>query len=268
MKRSSGARLCATAAVGALSLVLITGCSDEGSKKDSKESSKGSGSSSSSAPAAKALTAAELEKLLLAQGEVKGYKVEAGGAGDASLPKSKSAVKVDKAACEPLVYAISALPPGDTDVSARNTVTEDKSAQAGTKSPEDISESDLEDAFNITTTLVGLSSYEGDGAEKAMKAVTDSVTACSGGFSMTSGSETQKATKVTSAKASGLGEESAAFTVVADMDGEGTADFQVEVVRSGSTVATFYGINLGALAKGGNSEVPAAVSQAQVAKLK
>ncbi|MFC9291116.1 hypothetical protein [Streptomyces sp. NPDC057052] len=264
MKRSSGARLCATAAVGALSLVLITGCSDEGSKKDSKGSSKGSGSSSS-APAAKALTAAELEKLLLAQGELKGYKVDAE---DTSLPKSKSAVKVDKAACEPLVYAISALPPGDTDVSARNTVTEDKSAQASTKSPEDISESDIEDAFDVTATLVGLSSYDGDGAEKAMKAVTDSVAACSGGFSMTAGSETQKATKVTSAKASGLGEESAAFTVVADMDGEGTANFQVEVVRSGSTVATFYGINLGALAKGGDSEVPAAVSQAQVAKLK
>ncbi|MFJ4689968.1 hypothetical protein [Streptomyces sp. NPDC088766] len=266
MKRSSGARLCATAAVGALSLVLITGCSDEGSKKDSKGSSKGSGSSSSSsAPAAKALTAAELEKLLLAQGEVKGYKIDAG---DPSLPASKSAVKVDKSACEPLVYAISALPPGDTDASARNTVTEDKSAQAGTKSPEDISESDIEDAFDVTTTLVGLSSYEGDGAEKAMKAVTDSVTACSGGFSMSADGETQKATEVTSAKASGLGEESVAFTVVADMDGEGTANFQVEVVRSGSTVATFYGINLGALAKGGDSKVPAAVSQAQVAKLK
>ncbi|MFJ9720560.1 hypothetical protein ACIRPQ_32250 [Streptomyces sp. NPDC101213] len=265
MKRSSGARLCATAAVGALSLVLVTGCSDEGSKKDSEGSSKGSGSSSSSAPAAKALTAAELEKLLLAQGEVKGYKVDAE---DATLPKSKSAVKVDKAACEPLVYAVSALPPGDTDASARNTVTEDKSALAETKSPEDISESDIEDAFDLTSTLVGLSSYEGDGAEKTMKAVTDSVAACSGGFSMTSGSETQKATKVTSAKASGLGEESVAFTVVADMDGEGTADFQVEVVRSGGTVATFYGINFGALAKGGESKVPAAVLQAQVAKLK
>ncbi|MEU8654890.1 hypothetical protein [Streptomyces sp. NPDC048737] len=265
MKRSSGARLCATAAVGALSLALITGCSDEGSKKDSKGSSKGSGTSSSAAPAAKALTSAELEKLLLAQGEVEGYKVDAA---DASLPASKSAAKVDKSACEPLVYAMSALPPGDTDASARNTVTEDKSAQGSTKSPEDISEADIEDAFNVTATLVGLSSYEGDGAEKTMKAVTDGVTACSGGFGMTADGETQKVTKVTSAKASGLGEESVAFTAVADMDGDGTATFQVEVVRSGSTVATFYGINLGALAKGGESKVPAAVAQAQVAKLK
>ncbi|MFE9676119.1 hypothetical protein ACFYO5_18610 [Streptomyces sp. NPDC006259] len=264
MKRTSGARLCATAAVGALSLVLITGCSDEGSKKDSKGSSKDSGSSSS-APAGKALTKAELEKLLLAQGEVKGYKVDKT---DASLPASKSAAKVDKAACEPLVYAMSALPPGDTEAGAKNTVTEDKSAQAGTKSPEDISESDLEDAFDVTATLVGLSSYEGDGAQKTMKSFTDGVSACSGGFTMTAGGETQKITKVTSTKASGAGEESSAFTVVADMDGDGTATFQVEVVRSGSTVATFYGINLGALAKGGESKVPAAVLQAQAAKLK
>lgn len=76
MKRSSGARLCATAAIGALSLSLLTACSDDGSKDtaDSKPSASASASTSSSAPAGKALTSAELEKLLLAKGDLKGYK--------------------------------------------------------------------------------------------------------------------------------------------------------------------------------------------------
>ncbi|MFI9548428.1 hypothetical protein ACIHAR_31700 [Streptomyces sp. NPDC052016] len=262
MKRSQGARLCATAAVGVLSLALITGCSDEGSKKDSKGSSKGSGtSSSSSAPAAKALTAAELEKLLLAQGELKGYKVDSG---DATLPKSKSVVKVDKAECEPLAYAMAALAPGETDAAVNNTVAEDKTADATAST--DLG--DLEDAFNVATTFVGLSSYEGDGAEKAFKAVSDGIAACSGGFGIAADGENQKITKITPGKAVATADESTAFTAVADMDGQGTASFQVEVVRSGSTIATFYAINFAALSKGGESKVPAAVIEAQVAKLK
>src|SRR5688500_15901785 len=132
MKRSSGARLCATAAVGALSLVLVTGCSDDGSKKDStgsNGSSKGS-ASSSSAPAAKALTSAELETLLLAQGEVKGFKVTPG---DDTQPKSKSEVKTYKPACDPLAWATAGLAPGETDANASNSVAEDKVSGATAK---------------------------------------------------------------------------------------------------------------------------------------
>lgn len=260
MKRSTGARLCATAAVGALSLALLTGCSDEGSKKDSKGSAKGSGSSSSSsAPAAKALTAAELEKLLLAQGEVTGYKVNSG---DDTLPKSKAEVKTDKPACDPLAWATGGLAPGDTDANASNAVAEDRASTA-TASPED-----LADAFDVDMTFVGLSSYEGDGAEKAMKAVSDGVTACAGGYGLAAGGEDSKVTKVAAEKASGLGDESIAFAVDVDMDGDGTATFHTEVVRKGNTIATFYTVNFAALASGGAHEIPAAVVEAQVAKLK
>lgn len=259
MKRSSGARLCATAAVGALSLALITGCSDEGSKKDSKGSSKDSGTSSSAAPAAKALTAAELEKLLLAQGEVKGYKV---APGDDTLPKSKAEVKTDKPACDPLAWATAALAPGETDANASNSVTEDK-ASGATAQPEDIAE-----AFDLDMTFVGLSSYDGDGAEKAMKALSDGVTACSGGYGLAAGGEDSKVTKVASEKGSGLGDESVAFSEDVDMDGEGTATFHTDVVRKGNTIATFYTVNFLALGSGKPTSIPAAVVQAQVAKLK
>ncbi|MEV5430001.1 hypothetical protein [Streptomyces sp. NPDC052701] len=262
MKRSSGARLSATVAVSLLSLALVTGCSDSGAD-DSADSgnpggSKGSGSSSS-APAAEAPTAAELEKLLLAQGEVKGYKVTSG---DATLPKSKAAVKTDKAECDPLAWAGAALPPGDTDASAGNSVAEDKASTA-TAQPEDI-----EDAFDIDMTYVGLSSYEGDGAQQAVKAVSDGVSACSGGFALAAGGEKTKVTKVAAEKGSGLGDESVAFAEDVDMDGEGTATFHTEVVRKGSTVATFYTVNFAALGSGETAEIPAAVVEAQIAKLK
>ncbi|MFJ4622629.1 hypothetical protein [Streptomyces sp. NPDC088812] len=266
MNRSSGARLCAAAVVGALSLALVTGCSSDGGKKDkgSKGSGSGSGAASSSAPAAEALTAAELERLLLAQGEVKGLNVESG---DDTLPKSKSTVKVDDEACAPLAYAMAALPPGETDAGASNTVTEDKSADA-TTSVEDLTEADIEDAFDVAATFVGLSSYDGDGAEKALKAVTDGIDACSGGFGITADGEDQKITKITADQASVAGDGSAAFAAVVDTGGDGPATFHVEVVRSGGTLATFYAINLSALANGGEHEVPAAVVEAQVAKLK
>jgi hypothetical protein len=249
--------------VSVLSLALITGC---GGGSDDKDPSGGSDKSSSSPTAtAKALSAAELEKLLLAQGDAKGFKV---ASGDDTLPKSKSEVKADKAECAPLAYAMAGLAPGETDANASNTVTEDTASDAASKSPEDISEDDIENAFKVNMTFVGLSSYAGDGAEKAMKALSDGVGACSGGFGLTAQGEKQKITKVAPGKASGTGDESVAFSVVSDMDGEGKATFNTEVVRDGNTVATFYTVNFASLATGEAAPVPAAVIDAQAAKLK
>ena len=264
MKRSSGARLCATAATGFLSLALLTGCSsDEGSKDSGDAKGSASASDSSAAPGAKALTSAELEKLLLVQGEVKGYKV---ASGDDTLPKSKAEVKTDKAQCAPLAWATAGLAPGDTDANASNSVTTDKTSDA--KASAGAGEGDLADAFNIDLTFVGLSSYEGDGAEKALKAVSDGVAACSGGYGLAAGGENSKVTKVVSEKGSGSGDETVAFAETVDADGEGTATFHTEVVRKGNTVATFYTVNFASFTGGKATEIPAAVIQAQVAKLK
>ncbi|GGR99177.1 hypothetical protein GCM10010269_42520 [Streptomyces humidus] len=263
MKRSTGTRLCATAAIGALSLSLLTACSDDGAK-DAGEA-EGSASSTASS-AAKALPKAELEKLLLAQGEIKGYKVTSG---DDTLPASKSAVKTDEEACAPLAYAISGLAPGDTDSQASNTLTEDNASAAATKAPEDISQSDLENAFKVSLTFVGLSSYEGDGAEKAFKSVSDGVAACSGGFGVAAQGEKQKITKVASEKAPGSGDESVAFSVDSDVDGGESATFHTQVVRKGNTVASFYTVDFASLTSTGKSSaVPAAVVAAQVAKIR
>ncbi|MER5214110.1 hypothetical protein ABT063_26945 [Streptomyces sp. NPDC002838] len=267
MKRSSRARIGATATVSVLSLALITGCGggSDGSK-DSSQGSEGSNKSSSSpSTAAKTLGAAELEKLLLAKGDLEGYRT---ASGDDTLPGSKSEVKADKAECAPLAYAMAGLAPGDTDANASNTVTEDTAPEGASKSPEDVSESDIANAFNVNMTFVGLSSYERDGAEKAFKAVSDGVAACSGGFGIAAQGENQKITKVASEKASGTGDESVAFAVDSAMDGGGTGTFHTEVVRHGSTLATYYTVNFTALTSGKAYDVPAAVIDAQAAKLR
>ncbi|MGW1727752.1 hypothetical protein ACWCQK_33165 [Streptomyces sp. NPDC002306] len=268
MKRSSGARLGATAAVSVLSLALITGCSDEGSG-DAKGSGKGSKSSASSASPtsanAKALGTAELKKLLVAQGDVKGYKVEAT---DESFPHSQSAVKVDKAPCRPLAYAMAGLAPGDTDASVSGTATEDKKPTGTATSPEDVSEDDIANAFDITMTVVGLSSYGGDGAEKAFKSVSDAVTSCSGGFTVTAQGEDQKLTKIAAEKGSATGDESVAFAASGKLDGGDTGDAHIEVARHGNTIATYYTISFMKLTSGTPYTVPAVVVDAQAAKLK
>ncbi|MCQ9135147.1 hypothetical protein [Streptomyces hilarionis] len=266
MKRSPGARLCAVTAIGALSLSLLTACSDEGSKDASDAKGTASATASAAASDAKALPKAEVEKLLLAQGEVKGYKV---GSGDDTLPASKSAVKTDKEACAPLAYAMSGLAPGETESGASNTLTEDNASAAATKAPGDISESDLENAFKVNLTFVGLSSYEGDGAQKAFKAVSDGVAACSGGFGVTAQGQKQKITKVAPDEAAKSGDESVAFSVDSDVDGEGSATFHTRVVRKGNTVASFYTVDFASLTSTGKSSaVPAAVVDAQLAKIK
>ncbi|WP_210577020.1 hypothetical protein [Streptomyces sp. GESEQ-4] len=262
MKRSSGARTAAAVAVSTLSLALVTGCSTEESG-----GSKSLGSESAApAQAAKARSAGELEKLLLAEGEVKGYKV---ASGDDTLPKSKSVVKTDKAECGPLAWAMSGLAPGDTDASASNTVTAEPASDGTSKSPEDVTEADIENAFKLNMTFVGLSSYEGDGAAQAVKAVSDGIAACSGGFTISAQGENQKITKVASLQASAKGaDESVAFSVDSDMDGEGTATFNTRVVRVGGTVSTYYTVDFAQLGTGKAAEVPSAVVDAQAAKLK
>lgn len=245
------------ATVGVLSLALVTGCSG-GSEDDAKDAAASSSTGAATVPSAKARSTAELEKLLLAKGEVAGYDVDPG---DDSLPKAKSDVKADKSACAPLAYALSGLPPADTDARANNTVT----SRTSTPSPDEAS---LEDAFNVDMTIVGLSSYEGDGAEKAVKAVSDGIAACSGSFGIAAEGENLKITKVTAGKASGKGDQSVAFAVNSDMDGDGTATFHVDVVRVGSTVSTYYTVDFASLGSGKAATVPAAVLDAQVAKLK
>ncbi|MFF4273221.1 hypothetical protein [Streptomyces sp. NPDC001536] len=265
MKRSSGARIGATLAVSALSLALITGCSDEGS-----DDTKGSSESSSSAPAAKTYTVAELQKLILAQGEVDGYKV----AKTVGAPETKDEVTTSDEKCRPLALAMSAQAPGDAKAETTVTVTQEKApTDTASKSLEDLEEGEFEDsltdAMNVSVTLVGLSSYEGDAAQETFKSVSDAVEGCSGGFTVTADGEKQKLTKVTAEKGSGTGDESIAFASEGEMDEEmGAGTVHAEVVRHGNTLATYYTINIGALMTQKPYTVDGTVVTAQAKKIK
>lgn len=265
MKRSSGGRLCATAAVSVLSFALITGCSDGGSK-DSADA--GDAAKPEQTKAAKALTAAELKQAILADGDVKGYKVAAQPKGPA-----KSAVKADDAKCLPLAQISGGFAPGDAASEENRNATEAKKDPTDdATSMDDLASGKFEDAITASldrdVTAVSLSSYEGDGAQKTMKSVSDAVTACAGGFATTAAGDKQKFTKVGTEKGTGSGDEALAFSMTGDLEDGTTAPMHVEVVRKGNTVATYYTMNIGAMMSKKAYSVPAAVITAQAAKLK
>ncbi|MFJ7075121.1 hypothetical protein [Streptomyces sp. NPDC098781] len=253
MKRSSGVRAAATVVVSAVTLALVTGCGGDSTGSD-----------------AKALSAAELKKAIIAQGDVEGYKVDASGK---RLP-SENEVKSTDDKCRPLAHAMGGLAPGDSPVSKAAVIatqekkkpTDKPSKSLDEMSPDEIEDS-LSNAMSLDMTIVGLSSYDGDGAEETFKSVSDAVKNCSGGFPFVMQGEDQKPSEVKPEKASGAGDESVAFVVKSDMDGDvGTS--HVEVVRHGATIATYYTMNLGLMMTDKAYDVPAAIIDAQTAKLK
>ncbi|WP_199921412.1 hypothetical protein [Streptomyces bicolor] len=250
MKRSSGVRAAATVVVSALSLALVTGCGGESGGAD-----------------AKALSSAELKKALIAEGDVDGYKVSTAEAMKIQTPNT-----VDEK-CKPLVQVITGDAPADAAAEAKTVATQEKKpTDTASKSIEDLSEGEFEDAFNeslsVDVTVVGLSSYDGDGAEKAFKSVSDAVENCAGGFTADEKSDDGKFTEVAAEKGSGAGDESVAFALTSDLEDGETGQAHAEVVRHGNTVATYYTMNIGALMTGKAYTVPAAVVDAQGAKLK
>lgn len=264
MKRSSGVRLCATAAVSALSLALVTGCGDQ----EANDSGSGSGKDAAK-PAAKALSAAELEKLIIAKGEVPGFKV---GPVEGGIP-DRSKVKSEDATCDPVLQAFTGIAPGAPAANTSRMATQDKKAPTDdATSLDDMTDGKFEDAINksmdLDVTVVTLASYDGDGAERALTSVTDAVKACSGGFSGEQDGEKGKFTKVTEEKSVGTGDASVAFTATNDAGKDGALPLHAEVVRHGNTLATYTTINIGAMMTKKSYTVSAPVVKAQAAKLK
>ncbi|MFD5626111.1 hypothetical protein [Streptomyces sp. NPDC127072] len=278
MKRFTLPRTRVAAAVSVLSIALATGCSDGGS--DSADGDKGTGTKETAA-AAKSLSDAELDKLIIATGDAEGYDVTPATESDA-FASSKEEVKVVDEKCAPIAYVLTGFAPGDSTAyvnrQALPTPTEVEPSASSSKSLDDLTEEDLQDASDALTdalgstmTIVSLSSYEGEGAQETLASVSDAVEGCAGGFTATAGAETQKFTKVAPGKSSGSGDESVAFAVTVDAEGT-EAVVKGEVVRHGSTVATYYSISLAAFSgePGAGStdyEIPAEIVKAQAAKL-
>ncbi|MFF4487107.1 hypothetical protein ACFY0F_11525 [Streptomyces sp. NPDC001544] len=263
MKRSSGVRRCAAATVSVLSFALVTGCSDGGSG-DSGNGGGGKGEK----PAAKALSGAELQKLIIARGEVPGFKV---GAVQGGIP-ADSAVTTDDAGCDPLLDVLTGVAPGDPATHTSRMARQDKKDPTDdATSLDDLADGKFEDALKDSmdsdVTVVTLSSYDGDGAEQALRSVSAAVKACAGGFSGDQAGEKGKFTKVAEEKSAATGDESLAFTATNNTP-DGAVPLHGEVVRHGNTVATYSTINIGAAMAKKAYTVSAPVIKAQAAKLK
>ncbi|MFJ8585865.1 hypothetical protein ACIRD2_14550 [Streptomyces sp. NPDC093595] len=251
----------AATAVSFALLATACGGGDGGAEK---------GGATSGKPAAKAYTAAELEKRVIAQGDVDGHTVKKPGKQDVSDPAGLS---VGKAECEPVAQALSALATGKPAASVQRLVVhESAAAKKGMPTMEELAEMTeketeeaMIDSLDITKTRTSLWSYDADGAAQAMAALREAGKKCAGGFTMTIDGEKQQVTKVSEEKLS-AGEEAVAWTV-GTKQGDATGDTKVVVLRQGSTLAGFSSFNIAAVSRGEAFPQPTAVIKAQAAKL-
>ncbi|MEV6959105.1 hypothetical protein AB0M97_07855 [Streptomyces sp. NPDC051207] len=256
--RSTAVRRAALAASTAAFALLVTACGG-GSGDDGKHEG-GSSAAPEATPAAKALTAAELEKAALAQADVTSGKVTTKvPAGD---PVAQDEVTTDDEACAPLAYAQAGTYAGTPAATARRSwLGEPKKPAEGASAEESVLAT-----LDIESVALTLSSYEDGGAEKAMKDLGTAAEKCAGGFTYTAdGSETEVLSVVTTEAPKG-GDEGLAVTMAIDVEGD-KAPMKVVVVRKGATVAYFPAMNLASAASGKDFTFPAQVVEAQVAKL-
>ncbi|HWU04923.1 MAG TPA: hypothetical protein VN520_00685 [Streptomyces sp.] len=257
--RTTAVRRTTLAAVVASLTLLTTACSGSDSGAEADGGAPGAKGGASAEPAAvKALSSAELEKVSLEQGDVTGHKITKTGPEDIAQPGE---VTVDKKECEPIGFAFYGVkrgaPVGNAGRKVVEVPTKNESAD-----PEDA----LADALDVTSSLVTLASYDGDGATKSLTEIRESATECAtGGFTLTMKGSKQKVTKLTEEKVTG-GEEALAWRVQMG-EGDEAVPFKLVILRQGGTVATFFSLNLGRTGAESDFELPTAVIDAQVEKL-
>ncbi|MET9512182.1 hypothetical protein ABZX62_27695 [Streptomyces flavidovirens] len=243
-------------AASALSLALLVSACGADKSADAGPEAKGKDSAAAE-PAAKVLSQAELDKLILADGDAKNHKVIKPLKAD--LAASKIAT-TDKAECKPLLDATWMRPlgsPAATSVRRVSTMPEKPGKDA---SPEDKLKAGLEALGGAVIMTDTLGSYDGKSAQEALAGLRTAGKACADGFTTTAGPDKMKYTKVTPASYTG-GDEAVAFTLTTDLEGE-TGSAQLVTVRKGNTVVSFF-----AQSFAGKSEQPKDAIEAQLAKL-
>ncbi|MEU9557086.1 hypothetical protein [Streptomyces fumanus] len=266
MRATAVRRTVLTASAVTLTL-MVTACGGGDGDGDSK--AKAGADTAAAKPAAKALTAAELEKAVVTTADVKGYEVKKPGKDDVFAP---GAIKTGKPECEPVALVMSALPADEPAASVQRVVTEQHSSAASGPSVEDLAQMTEEeaeqamlDSLDLTKTMTSLWSYDGDGAQQTLAELRESGQKCAGGFPVTIDGDKQRVTKVAEDKA-GAGEESLAWTVTSEGE-DGPVETKVVVFRKGATLAGFSSFNIASVARGKTFEAPTALIEAQEAKL-
>ncbi|MEU8954007.1 hypothetical protein AB0C93_06865 [Streptomyces sp. NPDC048518] len=247
MKSTVSRALVAASVTVALGLTAACGSDngDGGDKGgDGKKASHSAGSKAESKPKPKpeaesgstALSAAELEKAVLAKGDLKEYKVEKMSAED--MPAQT--VPADPAACQPLANMFMFT----TDPAAKSRVGRTLTGV---------------DELDATVISVALLAHDRADAEKTMDELRTATKKCTAYEH--AGSKYREVAALPAPKA---GDDAVAYKVVGMIEGQKTP-MSFTVVRSGPTLAAFYSINLLQPKKFG---VPAKLVEKQVEKLK
>ncbi|MGW0819716.1 hypothetical protein [Streptomyces sp. NPDC002845] len=255
--RATVIRRTSVAAAVAAFAVLVTACggSDSEGGDGSGEATAAAEQSAPSESAVEPLTAAELEKAALVQGDVEKYTISEPGKGQ--VP-SQDDVTTDSEECSPLAQSLV----GATVADPAATVY--RQAISGL----DGSDTSVDAALNVTTTLVPLSSYaDADAAGAALKSLDDAVGECAGGFEGTAAGVPQKITEVAQDSAAPEGwDEALAVKVKVEQDGE-PGSLKLVVVRKGASLASFIAFNAAAVVSGDDFDFPTELVDAQLAKL-
>ncbi|MFI2505340.1 hypothetical protein [Streptomyces sp. NPDC018972] len=258
--RTTAVRRTVLAASAAALALLATACGGSGDE-DKAGDSKGKGdSTASAAPAAKALTAAELEKAALAQADVKDGKVaELPATDDIAADK----VKAQDAACQPLAHLQMGVPAGSPAATVKRSWTGEPQKPAADASPEEA----LAAGLGAEKMLITLASYEDGGAEQVIKDVDAAAGKCAGGFAYDAMGEPFKILTVEKTEAPGGADEAVAITAVLAAEEDVKTPMKLVVARKGATVASFTVTNFASVVTGEDFDFPTAVSDAQLGKL-
>ncbi|MFF4210615.1 hypothetical protein ACFYZE_14910 [Streptomyces sp. NPDC001796] len=270
--RSLVVRRASLAASAAALAVLATACGgssgsgDKGgdgktAQADKTASAAPSQTVSAGPAAAKALSAAELEKAALTQADVKSGKLVTKVPAQDDIAQSKA--KTDEAACAPLAYLQVGTYVGTPSATVKREWTGDARKPAAGASAEDTAFA----ALNRAKVLVTLASYEDGGAAKAFADLRTASTKCAGGFAFTVGSDKTKVDKVAVTAPPQGADEALALTSLVDADEGIKAPVKGVVVRKGATLAYFPAVNLAAAATGKDFDFPTEIVEAQLAKL-
>ncbi|MEU0445315.1 hypothetical protein [Streptomyces tendae] len=264
---STAVRRTALAASAAALALLVTACggSDDdsaaGDDKAKAEQSAPAEGAGESAPAGKALTAAELEKVALAQADVKNGEVATELSADDQVAKDQ--ISADDKACLPLVHVQGAVAQGEPAADVQRSWQGQSESPSESKGPDG---QDMTDT-DVNKILLNVASYADGGAEEAMAGLKAAVEKCADGFDATAGGDKMRVTKVSGADAPKGGDEGLTVNVGVATGGDSSGLMKLVVVRKGSTLATFSAVNLSSMMTGAEFEVPAEVVDAQVAKL-
>ncbi|WP_030145492.1 hypothetical protein [Streptomyces violaceorubidus] len=265
---STAVRRTVLAAFAAALALLATACggssdgdSAAGDGKAKAEQSAPAEGAEESAPAGKALTAEELEKVALAQADVKNGEVATELSADDQVAKDR--ISADDQACLPLVHVQGAVAQGEPAADVQRSWQGQSESPSESKGPDGQDMTDID----VNKIMLNVASYADGGAEEAMAGLKAAVEKCADGFDATVGGDRMRVTKVSGLDRLKAGDEGLTVDIGVATGEDTDGLMKLVVVRKGATLATFSAVNLSSMMTGAQFEVPAEVVDAQVAKL-